>query len=113
MDPLVAAFWGAFFGTAALMLAGAAVAWVQSLRRVAAIAASASVTVVLFAASYLGLVPAPDEAARVRLDANVFAVCAVLLGHLVFAMIGHLREPAVARKWLSVLYGSGLVVLVA
>lgn len=113
MDPLVAGFWGAFFGTAALMLAGAVTAWLRSLHRVGAIAASASATVVMFAASYLGLVPMPDESARVRLDANVFALCSALLGHLVLAMIGHLRDPEVAGRWLRMLYGAGLFVAVA
>jgi GGDEF domain-containing protein len=112
MSPLVAGFWGAFFGTAALMLAGAATAWLRGLHRVALIAAAASVTVVLFAASYLGLMPVSGEAARVRLDANVFALCAALLGHLVLAMIGHLREPVSANRWRSTLYGLGLVVLI-
>jgi GGDEF domain-containing protein len=94
------------------MLVGAVTAWVGSLRRVAGIAASASVTVVMFAASYLGLVPLADESARPRLDANVFALCSVLLGHLVLAMIGHLRDPDIARRCLRALYGTGLVVLV-
>ncbi|MEJ6023303.1 diguanylate cyclase domain-containing protein [Ramlibacter sp. PS4R-6] len=110
MQLLVAAFWGAFFGTAALMLAGALTAYLAELRRVAWIAASATVTVCLFALSYLGLVPLESEAARVRLDANVFALCAALLGHLVLAMIGHMREPAAARRWRTVLYGSALSV---
>jgi GGDEF domain-containing protein len=110
MDPLVAGFWGAFFGTAALMLAGAVVAWVRELRRVALVAASSTVTVVLFAVSYLGLVPFSGEAARVRMDANVFALCAALLGHLVLAMIGHLREPVRAHRRRAMLYGSSVVV---
>lgn len=111
MDPLVAAFWGAFFGTAALMVAGAVVAYLRALRRVALIAAAASLLVVVFVACYLGLVPLGDERVRERTLANMFMVCAITLGHMVLAMIGHLREPAVARRWRGAVYGLGAAVL--
>jgi hypothetical protein len=110
MDPLVAAFWGAFFGTAALMLAGALVAYLRALRRVALIAASASLLVVVFVLCYLGVLRFADSPLRERILANVFTLCGVLLGHMVLAMIGHLREPMVARRWRTAVYGFGLVV---
>jgi GGDEF domain-containing protein len=110
MDPLVAAFWGAFFGTAALMVAGAFVAYLRALRRVALIAACASLLVVAFVACYLGLLPLADAGTRERVLANVFMLCAVLLGHMVLAMIGHLRDPLVAQRWRVGVYGFGAAV---
>src|SRR4051812_28141937 len=48
MESVVAGFWGAFFGTAGLMVAGAAAAFALSLRRVALMAAGASLLFVAF-----------------------------------------------------------------
>lgn len=110
MQSIVAGWWGAAFGTAGLMMAGAVAAYLASLRRVALMAASASVLYTSFAASYLGVVFDVDAGARLRLDATMFMLCSVLLGHLVLAMIGHLRQPAAARRWRSGLYGFGILV---
>lgn len=110
MQSIVAGWWGAAFGTAALMMAGAVAAYLASLRRVALMAATASVLYTSFAASYLGFLFDVDAGARLRLDATIFMLCAVLLGHLVLAMIGHLRQPATARRWRVSLYGFGAVV---
>jgi GGDEF domain-containing protein len=92
------------------MLAGAVVAYLSALRRVALIAGFASLLIVFFAASYLGLLPIPDWRLRDRVLADVFTLCSVLLGHMVLAMIGHLREPVVARRWRAAVYGFGIVV---
>ena len=110
MQPLVAAFWGAFFGTATLMIAGAVAAYLRDLRRVAVMAASAAFLYIVFVSSYLGLLPMPSGSIRLRFDATVFMFCAVLLGNLVLAMIGHMREPAAARRWRTGLYCYGIVV---
>jgi len=110
MQPLVAGVWGAFFGTAVLMFAGAVAAFVRGLRRVALMAGSASILFMSFAATYLGLIPFPDVASRLRAQGTVFIFSAVLLGHLVFAMIGYMREPQLARRRRTALYGYGIVV---
>ncbi|HUR90674.1 MAG TPA: GGDEF domain-containing protein [Ramlibacter sp.] len=110
MQPLVAGFWGAFFGTAALMIAGAVAAYIRSLRRVAVMAGSASLLFILFVASYLQLVPFPDAVVRMRVQSCVFILSAVLLGHLVLAMIGHLRVPVAARRWRTGIYSYGIVI---
>ena len=110
MQPLVAGFWGAFFGTAALMIAGAVAAYVRGLHRVALMAGSASLLFICFVASYLQLVPFPDAAVRIRAQSTVFVLSAVLLGHLVLAMIGHMRVPLAARRWRAGVYGYGIVV---
>jgi GGDEF domain-containing protein len=109
MDPVVAGFWGAFFGTAALMLAGGVAAFVFNLKRVAFMASSASAIFVVFVVSYLGMWPVDDDALRMRIDANVFMASAAPLGHLVLAMIGHLRVPVIARRWRTGLYGFAMV----
>src|SRR4051794_18248377 len=99
MEPLVAGFWGAAFGTAGLMLAGAAVAYGASLRRMGLMAAVGAVMYPAFAASYLKLLPGLRDATHLRVEATMFMLCAVLLGHLVLAMIGILRQPVAARRW--------------
>ena len=110
MDPIVAGFWGAFFGTAGLMIGGAVAAFALDLRRVALMAASASLLFVVFVVSYLGLWPVADADERLRIDANMFMICAAPLGHLVLAMIGHMRVPLQARRWRAGLYGFAIVV---
>jgi len=111
MQPFVAALWGAAFGTSGLLLAGAVAAWLASLRRMALLAITGTVLYATFAASYLGLLPGIDAATRLRCEGTVFMVCGVLLGHLVLAMIGHLRVPAVARRWRTMIYGYGVVIV--
>ncbi len=95
MDSLVAGFWGAYFGAAALLLAGAFAALAQSLRRVALIAAVSAVVPSLFAAAFLGLIPLGSHPIRVL--ATVSMVCGALLGLMVLAMLGLMRQPA--RAW--------------
>lgn len=91
MDPLVAGWWGAFFGSAALLFAGGLAALARSLRRVALLAAFSAVAPSLFAASYLGLVPLGSDPPRVL--AHVGMVTGGLLGLMVLAMLGLMRRP--------------------
>jgi GGDEF domain-containing protein len=99
MDTVAAGFWGAFFGTAALMLAGAVAAWARSLQRVAFNAALSSVTSVLFAVVYLGLVPSPHPDFVPRLVAHVSIVFGVMLAIMLMAMLGLMRERGAGRRW--------------
>jgi GGDEF domain-containing protein len=110
MDPLAAGFWGAFFGTAALMIAGAVAAYVRDLKRVALMVAFGSVLFMTFSALCLGLWPLDEANLRRRAQPGLFLLCAVLLGHMVLAMIGHMRDPQAARRWRTALYGFGIVV---
>lgn len=109
MTVIVAGFWGAFFGTAALMVGGAVAAFVLALRRVAVMASGASLLYVAFVVSYLGMWPVAGDTQRLRIDATMFLLCAAPLGHLVLAMIGHMRVPAAARRWRLALYGGAIV----
>ena len=91
-------FWGGFFGTAALMLAGALAAFAKSHHRVALSAGMTSLLSALFVASYLGWLTVPETALEARLLAHVAIVSAVLLGLMLMTELGLLREAAVARR---------------
>lgn len=97
MDALAIGFWGAFFGSVALMLAGSLAAFARSLRRVALMAALSALVSALFVVAYLGWLPIGDPAVEARLLAHVAALTAVLLGLMLLAMLGLLRERATAR----------------
>ncbi|HSH90033.1 MAG TPA: diguanylate cyclase, partial [Ramlibacter sp.] len=98
MDSLAAGFWGAFFGTVALMLAGSLAAFIRSLHRVALTAFLFGVISALFVLAFLGVVPLGSEDAQQRLLAHVCIVSAAVLGVMVLAMLGLLRHPVVKRR---------------
>jgi GGDEF domain-containing protein len=91
-------FWGGFFGTVALMLAGALAAFAKSHHRVALSAALTSLLSALFVVSYLGWLAVPDTALEARLLAHVAMVSAALLGLMLMTELGLLREPTAARR---------------
>jgi GGDEF domain-containing protein len=98
MDMLVAGFWGAFFGTVALMLAGSLAAFARSLQRVALTAALSSLVSALFVVAYLGLLPIENPAHQSRFLAHVATFTSVVLGLMLLAMLGLLRDPVVAQR---------------
>ncbi len=112
MDIVAAGFWGAFFGTAVLMLVGAVAAWARSLQRVALNAALAAVSSILLAVIYLGLLPVPHPDFVPRMVAHVFIIFGALLCMMLMGMLGLLREPGAARRWRNRLATSGVGVLV-
>jgi GGDEF domain-containing protein len=98
MNAMVIGFWGAFFGTVVLMLAGALFAFARSLRRVALTAALSALVSALFAVAYLGWLPLGDPATETRVLAHVATACSTVLGLMLLAMLGLLREAAVAGR---------------
>lgn len=98
MNILAVGFWGAFFGTAVLMLAASLVAYARSLHRVALTAALSSLVSALFAVAYLGWLPIADEDVQARLLAHVAALSSVVLAIMLLAMLGELRQPATATR---------------
>lgn len=98
MDVLVAGFWGAFFGSVALMLAGSLAAFARSLQRVALTAALSALVSALFVVAYLGWLPITDPAAETRLLAHIAVLTAVTLGLMLLAMLGVMRHPTTARR---------------
>ena len=102
MDLVAIGFWGAFFGTAGLMLVGAVAAFAQADRRVAVAAASTAVTSALYAATYLDWLPIAEPALRARVAAPVSIFTALTLWLLLMADLGLLREPGARRRLLTI-----------
>lgn len=98
MDTLAVGFWGAFFGTAALMLAGSLAAFARSLHRVALTAAFSSLVSGFFVVAYLGLLPIEDPAVLARFLAHVATLSGAVLSLMLLAMLGLLRHRVVARR---------------
>ena len=94
MNTVAVGFWGAFFGSVALMLAGSLMAYVRSLHRVALRAGSTAALSALFVISYVGWLPIDDIDIEQRVLAHIAAVCSALLGLMLLELMG--RE-AVAR----------------
>ena len=91
-------FWGAYFGTVALLLAGSMLAFVQSHHRVALAAATSSLISALFVVGYLGWLPIAVPALENRVLSHIAIVSAAVLGLLLWAMLGLLRPAATARR---------------
>jgi GGDEF domain-containing protein len=111
MDSVASAFWGAFFGAAALMLAASLAAFARSLRRVALMAALSSVISALFVVAYLGWLPVGGPDAQARLLAHVAVVSAVGLGLMLLSMLGWLRRRETSGPATLTLVGVGAIVL--
>jgi len=113
MHPLAAGFWGAFFGTVALMLAGGLVAFVQSHHRVALGAALTAMVSALFVVSYLGWLPVGDRGHEWRLLAHVAIVSALTLGLLLVADLGILRDAQVRPRILTGMLATAVATVAA
>jgi GGDEF domain-containing protein len=98
MDAVAIGFWGAFFGSVALMLAGSLAAFARSLQRVALTAALSALVSALFVIAYLGWLPIADPAAETRLLAHIAVLTAVTLGLMLLAMLGVMRHPVTGRR---------------
>jgi GGDEF domain-containing protein len=112
MDTLAAGFWGAFFGTAALMLALSLAAFARSHRRVALMAGLSALVSAGFVIAYLGWLPL-SAATEARVLAHVAIVTAVVLALMLASMLGLLRQKAFARRAYALLPGAGAAALAA
>lgn len=112
MDSLAAGFWGAFFGTATLMLLAALAVFLRSHRRVALVAGLSALVSAFFVAAYLGWLPGQGEA-EARLLAHVAIATAVALALMLLALLGLLRQPALARRVVGGMAGLGLAAVAA
>jgi GGDEF domain-containing protein len=111
MDSIAIGFWGAFFGSVGLMLAGALAAYARSQHRVALTAALSSVVSALFVIAYLGWFPIGDDSVQARLLAHVATLTSVVLAMMLLAMLGVLRKREVARAiWRGMISVGVLVV---
>ncbi|HMA08529.1 MAG TPA: diguanylate cyclase [Ramlibacter sp.] len=105
-------FWGAYFGTVALLLAGSMLAFFKSHHRVALAAATSALISALFVVGYLGWLPIADPAVENRVLSHIAIVSAAVLGLLLWAMLGLLRPAAAARRirlWVATLAIAGMV----
>lgn len=112
MDTLVAGFWGAFFGTVVLMLAGSLAAFARSLQRVALMAGLSALISALFVVAYLGWLPTPSQEAEARLLSHVAIAAAVTLALMLLSLLGYLKQRATARRAYTLLLGAGGSVVV-
>jgi GGDEF domain-containing protein len=112
MHVLAAGFWGAFFATAALMLAASLAAFARSHRRVALMAGLSALLSAAFVVAYLGWLPLP-EAAEQRVLSHLALLVATTLALMLAALLGLLRHRPTARRAVAVLAGLDLLVLVA
>lgn len=110
MDGLSAGFWGAFFGTAALMLAFALAAYVRSRQRVALMAALSAIVSAAFAAAFLGALPLEGKA-EARVLAHVAVAAAVSLALMLLSTLGLLRQRAIGRRVTVLVLAAGVLAL--
>ena len=110
MDSLAAGFWGAFFGTATLMLLAALGVFLRSHRRVALMAGLSSVVSAAFVVAYLGWLPA-EGAAEARVLAHVAILAATTLALMLLSLLGLLRPSDSARRLVTGLSALGVAVV--
>ncbi|MCD6076219.1 MAG: putative rane protein, partial [Ramlibacter sp.] len=112
MDSLAAGFWGAFFGTATLMLLAALAVFLRSHRRVALTAGLSALVSAAFVIAYLGWLPVGGGAAEARVLAHVAILSAITLALMLLSLLGLLRPTAAGRRLVTGLAALGLGVIV-
>jgi len=114
MSTVAVGFWGAFFGSVALMLAGSLMAYIRSMHRVALRAAATAALSALFVISYIGWLPVADRDFEQRLLAHIAAGVSAVLGVMLLSLMGlgrradggqRLQVPIVALAIVVVLVG--------
>lgn len=113
MGALAAGFWGAFFCAVALMLAGSLAAFFRSLQRVALTAALSALISALFVIAYLGWLPLGGADTQARVLAHFATISSTVLGLMLLAMLGLLRQRKRARRFRSGLIALAALVLLA
>jgi hypothetical protein len=100
VDVVAVGFWGAFFGAVSLALAAAWLAFTRSAHRVALTGSLAAALSCLYVLVYLGWLPVDDAELLMRLQAHAAALCAGILGLLLFRLLGLMRNRQRARRLL-------------
>ena len=111
MDAVAVGFWGAYFGTVALLMAGSLAAFVRSLHRVAVSASMFGLISAIYFAAYLDWLPLGDALARQRWLGHISVLSAAVLGLMVMAMLGALRDPRRGRRVRGGIVGAALAVI--
>ena len=97
MNNLAVGLWGCFFGMAALMLAGAVLAFSHSLRRISLNAALSAIASSFFAVAFLGGLPIDDDATRARVLSHVAMLVSAFMAYLLFSIVGALERRKTRR----------------
>lgn len=108
MERYVIGFWGCYFGTIGLMMAGCVFGFIRSLHQVAANAALTALASAFFAVAFLGGLPIEDAGLLARFQAHVAVATSALLSCLFFSMLGLLRDPRTRQFLLWGLSGLSL-----
>ncbi|MBX3587599.1 MAG: diguanylate cyclase [Ramlibacter sp.] len=109
MDTISAFFWGGYFATAAIMLAGIAHVLGQGLYRVPVNASISLSICTLFVVAYLGWLPLDDPGLQARVQAQVGILTATLLAYMLLDLFGYLRYHRLVRRAILGLAGVALV----
>ena len=110
MDAVAAGFWGAFFGTVALVLAVSFLAYQRSMRGVARVVAVPPSVLALFAAVHLGWFPLAAPALA-RLQAHTAVAASAGLSLMMLALLGILRRARTRRWALGAILGTAALAL--
>ena len=100
MNKLVIGLWGWYFGTMAIMLAGSALAYSRSLRRISFSVGLAGLVSLFFAVAFLGGLPISNEDFLARFLAHVQIAATAVLSFLLLSMLGLLNPPVQRRSLL-------------
>jgi GGDEF domain-containing protein len=103
MQQFVTGFWGCYFGTTALMVAGSVFAFLRSLHRVGVNAALSAMVSAFFVLAFLGALPIEDAGTLARFLAHVASGVSAMLIYLLFSMLGLLRLPKLRRRAIAAL----------
>ena len=98
MDKLAFGFWGCYFGTTALMLTGAGLAFTRSLHRISLNAALSATASSFFVLAFLGALPIDDTDILARFLAHVALVVSTVLAYLLFSILGSLASNAARHR---------------
>jgi GGDEF domain-containing protein len=98
MESVAIAFWGAFFGCAAVAFAAALLAFTRSARRVALVGSLAAMLSALYTLVFLGWVPVDSRELLHRLQALIAIASGAGLAIALFLLLGTFRRPeSIAR----------------
>ncbi|MES2633653.1 MAG: diguanylate cyclase [Pseudomonadota bacterium] len=98
MDSIAVGFWGAYFGTVALLMAGSLGGFLKSMQRVGLTAFLFALISAVFMAAYIDWIALGDTPTRWRWIAHISVFSASVLGLMVLAMLGTMRNPVRARQ---------------
>ena len=96
MDKLAFGFWGVYFGTAALMLAGSALRFSRSRHRISLNAGLSATASSFFVLAFLGGLPIDDDNTLARVLAHIAMLVSGFLAYLLLSILG-LLDSRMAR----------------